>query len=178
MQISNCDIYSPALLDLFWASDPRLYSAVTLPPLENSDHVVVSVYINCPVMSKGDTFIHCWDLCFCAVSGITWEEILIWILLLLVCYLSKKHDSRNFCQIVNSVFSKGKFALSPLFNALKVLTSVSSMKLFCEIFTENSNLDHSSISLPDDLPKNWSEAEYYLFNYQTVFEDHSCSRFF
>lgn len=43
--------------------------------------------------------------------------------------------------------------MSPLFNGLTFLTSVSSTKLLSEIFTENSNLDHSSDSLPGDFQR-------------------------
>ena len=33
--------HSPALLDLFFSSDASICSTVALPPLGNSDHVVV-----------------------------------------------------------------------------------------------------------------------------------------
>ena len=42
-QIPDCDSHSPALLDLFISSDASICSAMAFPPLENSDHVVVSV---------------------------------------------------------------------------------------------------------------------------------------
>ena len=42
-QIPDCDSQSPALLDLFLSSDARICSTMAFPPLENSNHVVVSV---------------------------------------------------------------------------------------------------------------------------------------
>ena len=38
--IPDCDSYSPALLDLFISSGTSIYSAMALPPLGNSDHMV------------------------------------------------------------------------------------------------------------------------------------------
>ena len=62
---------------------------------------------------------------------------------------SQKHDSRDFWQIANSVFNKGKSAIPPLFNGPEVLSSASDKaKLFAENFSKNSNLDNSGISLP------------------------------
>ena len=40
-QIPDCDYHIPPLLDFFLSSS--IYSTMTFPPLENSDHVVVSV---------------------------------------------------------------------------------------------------------------------------------------
>ena len=58
--------------------------------------------------------------------------------------------SRNFCQLVNSVLIESKSAIPPLFNGPEVLYSASDKaKLFAENFSKNSNLDDSSISLPD-----------------------------
>ena len=45
-RIPDCDSYSPALLDFFLSSDPSICSTMAFPPLENSDHVVVSVSID------------------------------------------------------------------------------------------------------------------------------------
>ena len=62
---------------------------------------------------------------------------------------SQKLGSRDFWRIANSVLNKGKSAIPPLFNRLEVLPSVSDKaKLFAEIFSLNSNLDDSGISLP------------------------------
>ena len=66
--------------------------------------------------------------------------------------LSQKLDSRDFQQIANSVFNKGKSAILPLFNGQEVLASASDKaKLFAENaenFSNNSNLDVSGSSLP------------------------------
>ena len=46
--IPGCDSHSPALSDLFLCSDTSICSTMTFPPLRNSDHVVVSVFIDFP----------------------------------------------------------------------------------------------------------------------------------
>ena len=62
---------------------------------------------------------------------------------------SQKLDSCDFWQISNSIFNKGKSAIPPLFNSPEVLSSASTKaKLFAKIFSMNSNLDDSGISLP------------------------------
>ena len=40
------DSHSPAVLDLLLSSVAGICSAMALPPLENSDHVVISVFID------------------------------------------------------------------------------------------------------------------------------------
>ena len=63
--------------------------------------------------------------------------------------ISQKLGSRDFWRIANSILSKGKSAIPPLFNGPNVLSSVSDKaKLFAENFSKNSNLDDSGISLP------------------------------
>ena len=62
---------------------------------------------------------------------------------------SQKLGSRDFWRIANSVLSKGKSAIPPLFNGPQVLPSASDkVKLFAKNFSKNSNLDDSDISLP------------------------------
>ena len=62
---------------------------------------------------------------------------------------SQKLGSRDVWQIANSVLSKGKSAILPLFSGPEVLPSASDKaKLFAENFSKNSNLDDSGISLP------------------------------
>ena len=62
---------------------------------------------------------------------------------------SQKLGSWNFWRIANSVLDKGKSAITPLFNALEVLCSLSDKAiLFAKNFSKNSNLDDSGISLP------------------------------
>ena len=63
----------------------------------------------------------------------------------------QKLGSRDFWQIANSVFNKGKSAVPPLFNGLvpEVLSSSSDKgELLAKNFSKNSNLDDSGISLP------------------------------
>ena len=56
--------------------------------------------------------------------------------------VSWKLDSRDFWQIANSVFSKCKCAITPLFNVPEVLCFVSyKAKLIRRNFSKNSNHD-------------------------------------
>ena len=57
-RIPDCDSHSPALLDLFISSDASICSTMAFPPLENSDHVVVSVSIHFPSYSQWDALFH------------------------------------------------------------------------------------------------------------------------
>ena len=56
--ILDSDSLSPALLDLFISSDASISSAVAFPPLENSDHVVVSVSTDFPSNSQCPISLH------------------------------------------------------------------------------------------------------------------------
>ena len=47
-RIPDCYSYSPAFLGLFLSSDVSICSTMAFPSLGNSDHVVVSVSIDCP----------------------------------------------------------------------------------------------------------------------------------
>ena len=58
-RILDCDSHRPALLDLFLSSDPSICSTIAFPPLENSDHVVVSVSIVFPPKPQRDATFHC-----------------------------------------------------------------------------------------------------------------------
>ena len=58
---------------------------------------------------------------------------------------SQKFGPHDFWGIANSVISKGKSAIPPLFNGLDVLFSASDK---AKLFAENSNLDDSGVSLP------------------------------
>ena len=61
---------------------------------------------------------------------------------------SQKRGSWDFRQIGNSVLSKGKSSIPPLFNGPEVLSTASDKaKLFTKNFSKNSNLDYSGISL-------------------------------
>ena len=57
--IPDCGSYSPALLDLFISSDASICSTMAFPPMGNSDHVVVSVFIDFPSYSQRDTSFQC-----------------------------------------------------------------------------------------------------------------------
>ena len=57
-RIPDCDPHSPALLDLFLSSDASICSTMAFPPLGNSDHVVVSVFIDFPTNSQQDAPFH------------------------------------------------------------------------------------------------------------------------
>ena len=57
-QIPDCDSHSAALLDLFISSDASICSTIAFPPLENSDHVVVSVSNDFPSNSRQDAPFH------------------------------------------------------------------------------------------------------------------------
>ena len=46
--IPDFSSHSPAILDLFISSDASICSTMAFPPLENSEHVVVSVSIDFP----------------------------------------------------------------------------------------------------------------------------------
>ena len=82
--IPDCDSHSPALLDLLLSSDTSICSTMTLPPLGNSDQIVVSVCIDFPSNSKRDLLFHCiaddyscvdWDILCDLLRDVTWEDI-------------------------------------------------------------------------------------------------------
>ena len=58
-RIPDCDSHSPTLLDLFLSSDASICFTMALPPLGNSDHVVVSVSIDFSSYSQKDDPFHC-----------------------------------------------------------------------------------------------------------------------
>ena len=57
-RIPNCDSHSPAPLDLFLYSNAGICSRIAFRLLGNSDHVVVSVYIDFPSNSQQDAPFH------------------------------------------------------------------------------------------------------------------------
>ena len=82
-RIPDCDSHNPALLDLFLSSDISICSTMAFPPVENSDHVVVSVYIEFPLNSEQDAPFHCiaydyscadWDGLCDLLRDVTWED--------------------------------------------------------------------------------------------------------
>ena len=56
--IPDCDFHSPGLLDFFLSSDTSICSTMAFPPLGNSDHVGVLVFIDFPSNSKQDAQFH------------------------------------------------------------------------------------------------------------------------
>ena len=92
-RIPDCDSHSPALFNLFLSSDASICSTMAFAPLENSDHVVVTVSIDFPINSKQDTAFHCVDYDYsCAywddlrdhLRDVPWEDIFNSVLLLLL----------------------------------------------------------------------------------------------
>ena len=82
----DCDFHSPALLDLFLSSDASICPTMALPPLGNSDHVVVSFSIDFPSYSQWDPSIHCMaydyyshadldGLCHDRLRDVPWKDI-------------------------------------------------------------------------------------------------------
>ena len=62
---------------------------------------------------------------------------------------SQKLGSRDFWRIPNSVLNEGKSVIPPLFNGPEALSTASDKaKLLAKIFSKNSNLNDSGISLP------------------------------
>ena len=57
-RIPDGDSHSPTLLDLFISSDASFSSTMAFPPLENSDHVVVSVSVEFPSNLQQDAPFH------------------------------------------------------------------------------------------------------------------------
>ena len=84
-QIPDCDSHSPALLDLFISSDASICSTMAFPPLGNSNHVVVSVFIDFPTYSQQDAPVHRiaynyshadWDGLRDHLRDVPWQDIL------------------------------------------------------------------------------------------------------
>ena len=76
--------HSPALLNLFICFDTNTCSTMVLLPLENSDHVVISVSIDFLTDSKQDALFHCiafdysrvdWDVLLDHLRSVSWENI-------------------------------------------------------------------------------------------------------
>ena len=83
-QTPVCDSHSPALLELFLSSDSSICSTMILPPLGNSDHVVVLVSIDFPSNSQRDAPFHRiaydysradWDSLHDHLRDVPWEDI-------------------------------------------------------------------------------------------------------
>ena len=79
---------------------------------------------------------------------------------------SQKLGSRDFWRIANSVLNKGKSAIPPLLNGPEGLSSASDkVKLFAGNFSQNSNLDGSTIFLAIfPYQTNLNPAEYFCYS--------------
>ena len=82
-RIPHCDSHCPALLDFFLSSD-AICSTMAFSPLENSDHVVVSVSIDFPSNSQWHAPFHRiaynyfhadWDGICDHLRDVPWEDI-------------------------------------------------------------------------------------------------------
>ena len=82
-RITDCDSHSSAPLDLFISSDASIFSAMVFLPMGNSDHVVVSVFIDFPLNSTQDATFHRvaydypradWDGLRDHLKGVPWER--------------------------------------------------------------------------------------------------------
>ena len=62
----------------FLSSDASICSTMAYPPFENSDHVLMSVFINFPIDSKQDALFHqmAYDYS-CADWDVTWKHVFI-----------------------------------------------------------------------------------------------------
>ena len=58
--IHERDTHSAALLDLFISSDASICSTVLFPPLQNFDHIVVSVSIDFPSNFHRSAYVYSW----------------------------------------------------------------------------------------------------------------------
>ena len=72
------------LLDLFLSSVASICSTKAFPPLGNSDHAVVSVFIDFRINSKQDALFHCitydyscadWNGLCDNLGDVSWEDI-------------------------------------------------------------------------------------------------------
>ena len=83
-RIPDCESHSPALLDLFISSNVSICFTMAFPSLENPDHVVDSVSIDFPKISKRDPPFNCraydysradWDGLREYLRDVSWEDI-------------------------------------------------------------------------------------------------------
>ena len=102
-------------MDLFLSSDASICSTIAFPPLENSDHVVVSVSIDIPINSKQDALFHCiaydysladWDGLRDYLRDVPWEDIF---------ELSASTAASEFCECfgIDVYISHGKYWVKP-----------------------------------------------------------------
>ena len=114
-RIQNCDSHSPALLDLFISSDASFCSTMAFCPLENSDHVVVSVSIGFPSNSQRDAPFHRIVYDYLVLIGmvfvIVWEmfhgrlSLNLVLLLMLVNFMSGFRLELVYISLIESIRS-------------------------------------------------------------------------
>ena len=73
-QIPECNLQSPALLDLFISSDTSICSTIAFSPLGNFDHAFVLLSIDYPSNSKQDALFH---RIACDYSSLSFERCLM-----------------------------------------------------------------------------------------------------
>ena len=83
-RIPGCNSHNSTLLDFFLLSAASISSTMTFPPLGNSDHVAVSVFIDFPADSKTDAPFLCtnynysradWNDLRDHLRDVPWEDI-------------------------------------------------------------------------------------------------------
>ena len=112
---SKTDSHSPALLDLFISSDVSFCSTMAFCPLENSDHVVVSVSIGFPSNSQRDAPFHRIVYDYLVLIGtvfvIVWEmfhgrlSLNLVLLLMLVNFMSGFRLELVYISLIESIRS-------------------------------------------------------------------------
>ena len=116
-RIQGCDSHSPALSEFFLSSDAGVCSTMAFPPLENSDHVVVSVSIHFLSNLQQDVLFYCiaydyscadWDGLSDHLRDIPWEAIF---------QLGASVTASKFCVWVQVRKYQVKPHSSPLFSA-------------------------------------------------------------
>ena len=105
-RIPDCDSHIPALLVLFFSSDTSICSTMAFLPLENCDHVILSVSIDFPSNSRRDALFHriadnysCadWDGLCNHLKDVPWEDIF---------KLGASAAASEFCELVVKGFLK------------------------------------------------------------------------
>ena len=136
-RIPDCDSNSPALLDLFISSDISIFSTMVFPPLENSDHISVSIGFpsnsqqGAPFYRIAYDYSHsdCDGLCD-HLRDVPWEDIF---------NLSASAAASQFCEWVQVGIDvyipyreyKVKLQLTPWFSVASAVAIVHRKHFFC-----------------------------------------------
>ena len=82
--ISDFDSDTAALLGFFLSSDTSICSTMAFLPFENSDHLIISFSVDCPLNSNWDAAVHCkaydyspadWDGFCDNLRDVPWEDV-------------------------------------------------------------------------------------------------------